>query len=220
MEAYSSPIERLTFCFSSRSSSRVFSSDWRNRLTSDGTSSSRMGTRKTEASRRSMITARPMAMPGETPMPLYVRTSFRVGGVSFVARSASMLCSFYFVEFRIDQLLDRVHGLFLVFTVGSHSDDGAPAGGQQQNAQDALAVDLLVAFADFDVRFVPRRAVNEFCGGACVQAQLVLDLDVARDQPAAPIKFILTRSEAKRKDLRSRSWFAAFEASRGATGDP
>ena len=37
------------------------------RVTSAGTSSSRMGTRNTDASRRSMMTARPIAIPGETP---------------------------------------------------------------------------------------------------------------------------------------------------------
>src|SRR5205823_788102 len=156
-----------------------------------------MGTRKTDASRRSMITARPIAMPGETPMPLYVRTSFRFGGMSFAAGSASMACSFYFVEFGVDELLDRVDSLFLVFSVRGHRDHSPPARRQQQNAEDALAVDFLVALADFDVRFVTGRAVNEFCGGACVQAQLVLDLNVARDQLAALFSAD-SRSEATR----------------------
>ena len=70
IEAYSSPIERLTFCFSSSSSSRVFSSASMKRVTSPSTSSSRIGTRYTEATRFSMITARPMAIPGDTPIPL------------------------------------------------------------------------------------------------------------------------------------------------------
>ena len=66
-------------------------------------------------------------------MPLYVRTSFRGGGVYFVAGSANIKSyqlpvtgsrslkrywqpgtgnrplSFYFVEFGVDQLLDRRH---------------------------------------------------------------------------------------------------------------
>src|SRR5712692_6112713 len=133
-----------------------------------------------------MITARPMAMPGETPMPLYVRTSLRFGGVSLVARSASMSGSFYFVEFGLDELLDGLDRFFLVFTVGGHADDGAFSGGQEQDAEDALAVDFLVAFADFDVGFESRRAMDQLCGGARVQTELVLDLDVPRDQTPAP----------------------------------
>src|SRR5438445_4544186 len=102
--------------------------------------------------------------------------------MSLVARSASMVVSFYFVELGVDQLLDRVDGLLLVLAVGRHSDDRAAAGRQQQNAQDALAVDFFVAFANFDVRFVTRGAMDEFCGGASMQSQFVFDLDVARDQ--------------------------------------
>src|SRR5712692_6046734 len=136
-----------------------------------------------------MITARPMAMPGETPMPLYVRTSLRFGGVSLVARSASMSGSFYFVEFGLDELLDGLDRFFLVFTVGGHADDGAFSGGQEQDAEDALAVDFLVAFADFDVGFESRRAMDQLCGGARVQTELVLDLDVARDQCPLTLPF-------------------------------
>src|SRR5207237_4599367 len=166
------------------SSSRVLSSAPRKRVTSGPTSSSRIGTRNTEASRRSMITARPIAMPGEAAMPLYVRTSLRAGGRNLAAGSVSMPGSFYFVEFGVDQLLDGIDRLLLVFAVGGHGDHRPPPGGQKQNAENALAVDFFVAFAHFDVGFETRRAVNEFGGGACVKAELVLDLDVARDHPA------------------------------------
>src|SRR5438477_2396722 len=158
-----------------------------------------MGTRKTDASRRSMITARPTAMPGEAPMPLYVRTSFRGGGVYFVAGSANILRSFYFVEFGIDQLLDRLDRLLLVFPVGGDVDDRSPAGSEKEDAEDAFAIDFLVAFADFDVGFEPRRAVDELRGGAGMKAEFVLDLDVFRDQPAAPtLRSAVSRSEATR----------------------
>src|SRR5437762_5533135 len=141
-----------------------------------------MGTRKTDASRRSMMTARPTAMPGEAPIPLYVRTSFRGGGVYFVAGSANILCSFYFVEFGIDQLLDRLDRLLLILAVGGDVDDRPAAGGEKEDAEDAFAVDFLVAFTDFDVGLEPRRAVDQLGGGTGMKAEFVLDLDVFRDQ--------------------------------------
>src|SRR5438876_2306475 len=162
-----------------------------------------MGTRKPEASRRSMLTARPMAMPCDAAMPLYLRTSFRVRGVSFVARSASMLASFYFVEFGVDQLLDRLDRLLLILSIGCDGNDGALAGGEQKDAQDAFAVDFLLAFANFDVRFELRRAINQRRGGSGMNAEFVLDLDVLRDQPPAPAR--------RSADRRSEATRIAFE---------
>src|SRR6478672_7851407 len=82
--AYSSPMERLTLCLRSRSSSRVFSSAALKRPTSSATSYASLG----------------------------------------------------FVEFRVDQLLQRGDGLGLVRTVRFHGDDRAAAGGQEEDAED------------------------------------------------------------------------------------
>src|SRR5438046_141490 len=106
------------------------------------------------ASRRSMMTARPMAMPGETPIPLYVRMALREAVASLKVLSVSMKCglagrkSFYFIEFRVNELLDRFNRLGFVITVGFDGDGRASARREKEDAEDRLAVDLFISFAD------------------------------------------------------------------------
>src|ERR1051326_9159980 len=103
-----------------------------------------------------------------------------------------------FVELRLDELLDRVERVALVRTVGFHEDRRAAAGGEQQNAEDRLPVDLLVAFPDLDVRLEARRGMHELRGSACVEAQLVLDLEGTFGQRPAPLAVAASRSDATR----------------------
>ena len=84
-------------------------------------------------------------------------------------------------------------------------DHRAAAGGEQEDAEDRLAVDFFVALADLDVALESRRGVDELRGGAGVQAELVLDLDVALDHDARPPSSAASSSEATR---------IAFEPSR------
>src|SRR5205814_837494 len=82
-----------------------------------------------------------------------------------------------FVELVLDQLLDGVERFTLVRTVRLDEDRGAAAGGKEQDAEDRLPVDLLVALADLDIRLEARRGVHELRGGACMESELVLDLE-------------------------------------------
>src|SRR6185369_11971354 len=80
-------------------------------------------------------------------------------------------------------------------------DHRALAGREQQDSEDALAVDFFVAFTDLDVRLESRGRVNELRRRACVQAELVLDLDVLCDQRPTPDPApatVVRRSDATR----------------------
>src|SRR5947209_8013452 len=103
-----------------------------------------------------------------------------------------------FVELRLDQLLDGVERVALVRAVRFDEDAGAAPGGEQQDAEDRLAVDLLVAFPDLDVRLEPRRGVHELRGSARVKSQFVLDLEGTLRQRTAPLAVAARRSEATR----------------------
>src|SRR5438270_121114 len=103
-----------------------------------------------------------------------------------------------FVELRLDQLLDGVERVALVRAVRFDEDAGAAPGGEQQDAEDRLAVDLLVAFPDLDVRLEPRGSVHELRGSARVKSQFVLDLEGALRQRTAPLAVAASRSDATR----------------------
>src|SRR5207248_2038348 len=88
---------------------------------------------------------------------------------------------FGLVELPVDQLLDRLDRGGLVLAVGADGDDRSFSSGQEENAEDRLGVDVLVALADLDVRLETRRDVHELRRRACMEAELVLDLDVFGD---------------------------------------
>src|SRR5204863_2946934 len=91
-------------------------------------------------------------------------------------------------ELRLDQLLDGFDRLGLVLPVGADGDDRAFAGGEQEDAQDGLAVDFLVALLNLDRRLEARRGVHHLRGGAGVQAELVLDLDLSGDHCVVTVR--------------------------------
>src|SRR3954453_5658883 len=105
--------------------------------------------------------------------------------------------SFYFIEFRVDERLDGVDRRGFVLAIRFDGDSRAAPGGEQEDAEDRLAIDLFVAFADLDVGTKSRGGVDELRGGACVQAELVFDLDVALDHDAAR-RSAVSSSEATR----------------------
>src|SRR5213075_2390305 len=55
-----------------------------------------------------------------------------------------------------------------------------------EDAEDRFAVDLLLAFADLDVALEARGGVHQLRGGASVESEFVLDLDVALIHDRAP----------------------------------
>src|SRR4051794_20593953 len=115
--------------------------------------------------------------------------------------------SFRFVELGVDELLDRRDGVGLVGTVGLDGDERAAAGGEEEDAEDRLAVDLLVALADLDVRAEARRHVDELRRRARMKAKLVLDLEFALDQPLTPAR---RSPAAERRSEATRIAFAPF----------
>src|ERR1700682_5135773 len=62
---------------------------------------------------------------------------------------------------------------------GERGDGGGcgcwAAGGEEENAENRLSVDLLLPFSDLDVGLEARRNVHELGGGASVETELVLD---------------------------------------------
>src|SRR5207248_4309876 len=76
----------------------------------------------------------------------------------------------------------------LVGAVRLHGDDGAAPGREEEDAEDRLAVDFLVALADLDVRREAGCDVNQLRRRARMKAKLVLDLEVSLDQPLTPAR--------------------------------
>src|SRR3954471_22246169 len=151
------------------------------RATSVSTWSSAMWKRKTSGPRVSMHTARPMAMPEDTPMPWRICIS---------AAGIGSPKSALFVEAVGDQLRHRAHGVLFVVAVATDRHPGPLAGGQQQDAEDALGVDLLAVLLHRHPALEFSRGVHQLGRRSRVQAEPVDDLRLALDHaffvPTAP----------------------------------
>ena len=104
-----------------------------------------------------------MAMPGETAMPR--------------RRLMSIIASLLLVEAVGDELDQGGHGRLLVLARDDEPDRRALGRGQGQDAEDALAVDLVAVLDDLDRGAEAVGQVDELDRGPGVQAQLVADGD-------------------------------------------
>ena len=69
--------------------------------------------------------------------------------------------SLFLVEAAGDQVLDRRQGVPLVDAGDGERDPGSLRRGEQEDPEDALAVDLLAVLADLDLRLEPARRLDE-----------------------------------------------------------
>src|SRR6185436_14364289 len=83
------------------------------------------------------------------------------------------------VEAACDQILDGRDRVPLVHAGDGERDPGALRGGEQQDPEDALAVDLLAVLADLDLGLEAAGRLDELGGGPGVQAESVADRKLA-----------------------------------------
>src|SRR5260221_2818168 len=95
---------------------------------------------------------------------------------------------FSLVELGVDQGLDRIDGRGFVLAVGLDDDAGAPAGSEEEDAEDRLAVDFLVALLNLDVRAEARCHVDQLRRRPRMETEFVLDLESALDQHDTPAR--------------------------------
>ena len=86
-----------------------------------------------------------------------------------------------FVEPAFEQCDHCVHRRSPVFAVGAHGHGGALTGGQQHHAHDALGVHLAPFGGDGDAATEAGDGLDQFGGGARVQAETVVDDQFAFD---------------------------------------
>src|SRR6476660_4772737 len=85
----------------------------------------------------------------------------------------------FLVEAAGDQVLDRGERGLLVFAGHGQRDPRPLRSGQQEDPQDALAVDLLAVLADLDLRLEPAGRLDELGRGASVESEAVANGELA-----------------------------------------
>src|SRR5262245_3392399 len=87
----------------------------------------------------------------------------------------------FLVEAACDEVLDRGEGGLLVLAGDGQGDPCPLRGRQQEDAQNALAVDLLAVLADLDLGFEPAGRLDELGRRACVESEAIANGELALD---------------------------------------